>query len=412
MTTLHPTRTLPTLVPRYVTRFACIGPSCEDNCCTGWKVTIDKKTFNAYRQSKNPELADRFEDKVRRQRSQASDAAYARIEMTPGSGQCPFMEEKLCAVQRELGEDLLSDTCATFPRHTRSFGGQAEQALTLSCPEAARLALLAPDAFDFVTDKMGVRASMLAEVKPKLGLPIALMNEVRIFCLQLMRTDGLELWQRLAVLGVFCERLTDLVSHSGHAKVPALLESFTQMVESGSVIEALGDMPANLPAQAKVFAFFWCTKAKPTVSPVQNGVIRAIARAFGASETSGEVSAEQVVERYSLGVSKLPQALEAAPHLLENYVLNEMFKDLFPFGGANPYEQYLQLISRFGLVRLVLAAQCAPDGPLPEPAAMATTVQVFCRRFQHDSAFAHQVNQALSDARLDRLEAVYGFLRA
>lgn len=27
----------------YYKAFKCIGNKCEDNCCKGWKITIDKK---------------------------------------------------------------------------------------------------------------------------------------------------------------------------------------------------------------------------------------------------------------------------------------------------------------------------------------------------------------------------------
>src|SRR4051812_10154965 len=30
---------------RYVTRFECIGPRCEDTCCQGWQVFIDEPHF-------------------------------------------------------------------------------------------------------------------------------------------------------------------------------------------------------------------------------------------------------------------------------------------------------------------------------------------------------------------------------
>ena len=56
MATLHPTRRIQALVPKFVDRFSCIGSACEDTCCSGWQVTIDKKTFNAYKASKNPKL--------------------------------------------------------------------------------------------------------------------------------------------------------------------------------------------------------------------------------------------------------------------------------------------------------------------------------------------------------------------
>jgi lysine-N-methylase len=103
--------------------------------------------------------------------------------------------------------------------------------------------------------------------------------------------------------------------------------------------------------------------------------------------------------------------LQAAPHLLENYILNEMFRDLFPFAGATPYDAYLQLVSCFGLLRMILAVQCNTEGALPDADAMVRTVQVYCRCFQHDANFATNVNQALKNSGWSKLEKVYGFLR-
>lgn len=411
MSLLHPKRALTALVPQYVSRFGCIGPDCEDNCCTGWRVNLDKKTFNAYRQVKSPVLAERMLHQVKRQRSQASDANYARIELDSASRECPFLEQRLCAVQRDLGEDYLSDTCATYPRASRDFGGQIEQSLTLSCPEAARQALLQPDAFDFVEAPLQVRSTMIDSVKPKFGLSLPAMNEVRVFCLQLLRTEGLELWQKLAVLGVFCERLTATLKQAGHAGIPALLQDFVAMVEEGLVLDALRELQPNHEIQAKVFALLWQGKAFGAQSPVQQAVQDAVARGLGADVETGQVGAEQLVERYRSGLSRLPDALQSSPHLIEHYLLNEIFRNLFPFQGVTPYEDYQQLISRFGLLRLMLVARCNADVELPSAQELSQTVQVFCRRFQHDTQWAGQINTALKNSGWDALEKVYGFLR-
>lgn len=412
MSVLHFTRHLPALLPQYVSRFKCIGSDCEDNCCTGWRVTIDKKTFNAYRQTTNPELSDLFAKNIKRQRSQGSDSTYARIELKADSQECPMMQERLCAVQKNLDETYLSDTCFSYPRYSRNFAGQYEQSLTLSCPEAARQALLAPDAFDFVEGAVSVRADTVAEIKPKQGVPLALMNEVRIFCLQLMRTEGMELWQKLAVLGVFCETLTSTLAKGGHAAVPQMLTTFIAMVENGQVLDALAAMQPNHEGQARVFALLWQGKKQRAVSAVQQSVLDAIAKGLGGDAQSGQVTVEKLVENYSQGARRLPEAMLAAPHLLEHYILNEMFRDLFPFGTTTPYDHYLQLISRFGLLRLMLAAQCNTGGPLPDAAVLVNTTHVFCRRFQHDAGFSLQVNQALKNSGWDKLEKVFGFLRS
>ena len=31
--------------PDYMSDFACIGGDCEDTCCAGWKVIVDRKNI-------------------------------------------------------------------------------------------------------------------------------------------------------------------------------------------------------------------------------------------------------------------------------------------------------------------------------------------------------------------------------
>jgi hypothetical protein len=35
--------------PRYAKDFQCIGPDCEDSCCEGWTVYVDKASYKKYR---------------------------------------------------------------------------------------------------------------------------------------------------------------------------------------------------------------------------------------------------------------------------------------------------------------------------------------------------------------------------
>lgn len=376
-----------------------------------WQVEIDKKTFNAYRQSTNPELKALFAQNVKRKRSLGSDDSYARIELKD-TQECPLMEERLCAVQKRLNESHLSHICFSYPRTTRNFGGQYEQMLTLSCPEAARQALLHADAFDFMEGKITVRMNTVTEMRSTPTMPLEVANEIRIFCLSLMRTQGAELWQKLAILGVFCESLTSLLDTTGAEGVPQLLDSFTAMVEQGAAFEALAGMKPNHSAQALVFAILWKQKMTVTGSPVQNQMFDAVLRGLGAQVKGGVVMPDELIRCYTHGVSRLDEALQAAPHLLEHYILNELFTNLFPFCASTPYEDYLQLISRFGLIRLMMAALCNTQGELPDADMLVRTVQVFCRRFQHDPNFANEVNQALKESGWSSLDKVYGFLRA
>lgn len=412
MDILHQTQTVRALLPRYVERFRCIGAQCEDTCCRAWNVGIDEKTFDAYRTSGHPGLRRQFAISVAKREEGGTSDDFARIALEPQTLQCPMTEEGLCSVQKNLGESYLSHTCFTFPRYPRQFGGQHEQSLSLSCPEAARQALLAPDAFDFIEAGMTVRMETVIQTPPAHGLSIEAMNEARILCLKLIRTDGLEIWQKLAVLGLFCERLTEVLD-GGDAGALALVDETIALIEQGGIAAALAGMRPDYRSQATVFAMFWngfAVNQAMDVSPVQARIVAAISRGLGADADTSEARHEQIVQAYAVGIQRLPEALAAAPFLLEHFVLNEMFRGMFPFRGKHPYDAFLQLISQFGLLRLMLAAQCTSPDALPSPQDMVHTVHVFYRRFQHDARFA-QLNGALRRSGLGTLEKAYRFLR-
>lgn len=61
-------------------------------------------------------------------------------------------ENKLCSLQLEYGEEFLSQTCVTYPRHTHKIGNFFERSLTFTCPVAAEIILFAqePMKFEFV----------------------------------------------------------------------------------------------------------------------------------------------------------------------------------------------------------------------------------------------------------------------
>lgn len=131
---------------------------------------------------------------------------------------------------------------------------------------------------------------------------------------------------------------------------------------------------------------------------------------LGWAEDGSEVHAATSAARYADGLAQLPLALQTgAPHLLEHFVVNELFRDVFPFQASTPWAQYVQLVVQVGLLRWMLAAQCS-GSTLPDTAALVRTVQVLCQRFQHDTDFGPWVASALRESALDTLPTLWVLL--
>jgi lysine-N-methylase len=97
------------LQPEYFKQFVCIGSECEDTCCSGWSISIDRQTKAKYR--KVP--ASTIDLK----------AGMSGDSFKQKQGNCHFLnEDKLCRIQLALGESYLSETCATYPREHKRVG--------------------------------------------------------------------------------------------------------------------------------------------------------------------------------------------------------------------------------------------------------------------------------------------------
>jgi lysine-N-methylase len=135
---------------RYATRFQCIGGACEDNCCAHpWNIAVDRPDFVRLKRamSSTPGSRTEFEHGCVRGSDVSPPArSYASLQRRP-AGECVFLTaDRLCSIHATHGPTALPRVCATYPRFLSRIGRRLSVTDTLSCPEAARLGLLADDA--------------------------------------------------------------------------------------------------------------------------------------------------------------------------------------------------------------------------------------------------------------------------
>jgi lysine-N-methylase len=141
-----------TSVPRYLASFTCVGPSCPDTCCSGWNIHVDAATNERWQTIRLHEDGPPLAARTRQVRADENhgDGVSALVHRAPG-GDCAWLtDEKLCAVQSQLGETALPLTCHTYPRSLVKTVEHVSMFLSLGCPQAARLALADARAMDMV----------------------------------------------------------------------------------------------------------------------------------------------------------------------------------------------------------------------------------------------------------------------
>lgn len=119
-------------VPDYYKEFHCLADKCEDTCCAGWQIVIDKKSLAKYRN-----IAGAFRKRMKK----SVDWKNSTFKQSEDK-RCAFLNENnLCDMQLALGEKSLCKTCRRYPRHVEEFENVREITLSLSCPEVARILL-------------------------------------------------------------------------------------------------------------------------------------------------------------------------------------------------------------------------------------------------------------------------------
>ena len=129
-------------IPDYYKEFTCIADKCEDTCCAGWKIVIDKKSLNKYKHVKGKFWF-----------TMLKSVDWIRgIFRQDKEKRCAFLNDcNLCEMYANLGEKSLCKTCRLYPRHVEEFEDVREITLSVSCPEVARILMEKKEPVRFLT---------------------------------------------------------------------------------------------------------------------------------------------------------------------------------------------------------------------------------------------------------------------
>lgn len=350
----------PLLVPSYMREFSCIGASCEDTCCIGWGVDIDQKTYKKYNRLNDAELRPLLDKYVKRNRSNPSEDRYAKIKLS-NRGACPLLSnEGLCKIQEKVGESYLSDVCMTYPRTTNVVNDVYEKSATMSCPEAARLALLNPDGieFDEIEEEREVRNKISSVVSTTTPFGKQSLNsvfwELRIFTIQVLQNRQYPIADRLIILGMFFQKVDEYKASNRVSDIPVLIANFTNVIEDGSISGSLQEIPSQTTLQMLLLKELADERFYTSVG--NKRYLECYATFLGGLEYNAEHSIEQLSERYQEAYSVYYRPfMDEHEYIFENYLVNFVFKNLFPIAKFDTtFDEYFFMVLHYALIKMHL----------------------------------------------------------
>lgn len=394
------------LIPEYLENFQCIGSACEDTCCIGWNVIIDEKTNSKYKKV----LGSDYKKFIKRYRSGNKEYLIKMDE----NGACPLLtDDKLCSIHANYGPSYLSNTCKFYPRITNTLFDSYEQSATMSCPEIARLALKNKDGIEFKEidmDLSDLNISGNLKQNTKSSLFLKTFWDIRIFCIQILKTREYSLEERLITIGLF---LNGIEKFKNETDIKERISNFNKEFDNFNMMNSIKNLPSDKKLlQINSLNLIISGKSYGVGSSEFIDIIDNMLKNYNLDLESVQNSiSDDFLPSYNTFIEKYNNIFNKNyDYILENYLINELFKDLFPNTRyGDPLHSYMNLVTKFTLIRTILIGLNIST-PLTEDKILKV-IQKFSKSISHDDPFQRAINEFILGLNYNPIAFSMGMLK-
>ncbi|NFG22479.1 FliB family protein [Clostridium botulinum] len=390
------------IYPSYIDKFQCIGGKCEDNCCIGWDIDIDKETFKRYHKVKDETMKKMFQKNVHNNKFCTNENLdYGRIKLNKAK-RCPFLDdENYCLIQGKFGEDYLSSVCTQFPRVLNKVDDHYEICLDSACPEAARIILRSQEKIEFKESEKslgkytmsGVLDTRLSEFK---NTPIKYFKEIRDFSIKIIQNRKLNISSRLYVLGDFLNELEDLEINK--------IKEFINKYDIEAEAKYYKRERMNYALQVSFFKNVVDSLdiVNETDSDKFKNYTKELLKGYNIKDNDSVI---ENAEKYINAFEKYTDIyIENNSYIFENYFVNFIYNNLFPFSESDyMFEGYIMLLFRYSLMRFYLVGKYIYNEK-DSKEEMIEFIQVFIKAVEHDKNYRSEILEYIKENSFDNME--------
>ncbi|MGV8980872.1 flagellin lysine-N-methylase [Clostridium sp.] len=391
--------------PKYLKEFKCIAGKCEDSCCVGWDIDIDKTTFRQYYKVQDKEMKRMFQKNVHNNENYtSSDVDYGKVKLT-NRKRCPFLdEENYCIIYSKLVEEYLSNVCTSFPRIINKVDGIYEMSLDVACPEAARIILLKEEGIEFeegeeTLDKHIVSSDIDTKSKKFNNSPVKYFTEIRDLSIKIIKNRKLALSQRLYLLGDLINTLESEIKHN-YNNVPKFMSKYDINLVSHSYEKNKSSYIAGMDFSKRMMGFLNVFKEVDSVSFVE--YTKQIIVAFKLDEGDDiDKHLELYIKAFKDYNEKFANEIS---YIFENYLVNFIYNNMFPFSETESiFDGYIMLLTRYSFSKFYLVGKYLYNKQ-DSKENIVEFIQVFSKVIGHHKTYTVDVLNYIKDNKFDNME--------
>ncbi|WP_050606994.1 flagellin lysine-N-methylase [Clostridium niameyense] len=397
------------LTPTYTEGFECIGSKCEDTCCRGWHIYLDKKIYKLYNKLDVKKLNVKVDKVIKRNRKCKSDWDYGEI-ILDKNRRCPFLsKENLCGIYTNFGQDKMSEVCSIYPRKYNKIDHIIEKTLTLSCPEVAKRVLLNKNSMEFneiecTEEVRNINVSINTQISGEY-LSKYFWN-LRIFTINLLQNRNYSIDDRLIILGMFYNEIQDTLDKNNFSNILTIIEKYEERILSSIYKEVLTKIKGDerikiIFLQQLIGAKINIDESSKEFIDLHNNSIKSL----DYNKLNGTSNYNKCYEIYYKPFFKDRE------YILENYLVNYVFANVFPLGKNKVFEDYSMLITYYSIIKIYLVGLSSYYKEDFSDQEVVNFIQKFYRFVMHDSGYNSWILDTLKSNNINNMAHMALFIR-
>ncbi|TVY08430.1 hypothetical protein FPZ49_18510 [Paenibacillus cremeus] len=196
---------------------------------------------------------------------------------------------------------------------------------------------------------------------------------------------------------MFYQRVEECIQTKNIEEIPRQIGVFTHLIEEGSLREELANIPIRYQVQMDL------TKRISDERVVLGGVnnpryMECFSAMLHGIHCHDGVAIDTMAEHHTAAFSTYYQPfMEEHEYILENYLVNYAYKNMFPFGShPGVYDNYVIMIVHYAMIKLHLIGMAGFHQGLTTELVIKL-IQSFSKTVEHNTLFVRNIFKLLKD---------------
>ena len=370
-----------TFLPKYMIEFKCVSSSCTDSCCAGWDINIDEDTYNKYENSTG-ELKGLLDRKFIKNEDEYDSFNYGFM-VLKDENRCPFLNSNmLCDIHGGDGQENLCITCKSYPRVFNIVDNVYEKSGLPSCMEICTRAFLNKDKMEFVESKedieeknIEIRRIIDSEAFEGTESLLQYFWDIRVISINIMQDRNFSIEERLNILKNFYNQIDRIYNSGEFDNIEELLEDFNNEDIDCGELKGVVFKEKN--------EFYISLTEDELVTKIRSVRLRSCVKEYKAG-----ILKQNNIVKYLEEIPKYFNELEENSYVFENYIVNQIFKDLIPFNKGESLTKSIKvLINSYRIIKAYVIGIAMNSQKKIGGEQIITVIQALSKDIEHNRVF-------------------------